>query len=449
MAQVQQFMKSVTPLDAGTFPIGHGAPAAPEPVAGFSNAVKFQDTIYPRGVATADPSTLRDAGMDADRRNPFRAAFAQIRGLADAAATKVFSIPILSRGRSIDAAGFDFGQTRDDLFSGMQTAATEWLKSKKRSSFGDHLAGSLKVGSVKLPVLWGGRVEELLSPIGIAHYYRQLYFNKEEGVGPIEQAFTIAPLENFEIAYETTRKQIHEEIMEQGLEVVSESATEEKNLDEISDKTSSMVQQDVSAAMSANVSGGIGVWSMGASASASYGVSSQNGREDTSRRLKEVTKRASERVTKSFSLKTRDTTEITTSSTTRRLIRNDSTEPVSYGLRRVLRKVAVKVQDLGPRLIWQLYLHNPGNGLAVSKFVHFLEGQNISVPQVPDGVPVKPVGGSDTGTVQAHIIQDATTKVYYVDLVVNTGPDRQIKALRIDTLTDLESGGKDDHAHRR
>ena len=81
-----------------------------------------------------------------------------------------------------------------------------------------------------LPHMWPAAISihEALSPIGIAHYYRQLYFNKEEGVGPIEEAFTVAPLETLEVIYQTVRKQIHEEILEQGLEIVSEQAVEEK-----------------------------------------------------------------------------------------------------------------------------------------------------------------------------------------------------------------------------
>src|SRR5207248_11596265 len=158
----------------------------------------------------------------------------------------------------------------------------------------------------------------------------------------------------------------------------------------------SMVQQDVSASMSANASGGIGVWQVGASASANFGVSSQRSREYSTRRLKEVTKRASERITKSFSIKTRHTTEVTETSTTRRAIRNDGEHPVSYGLRRVLRRVNVKVQDLGPRLVWQLYLRNPGAGLARSRFVLFQDAAPISVPDIPPGVPPRPTGGVET-----------------------------------------------------
>ncbi|MGZ9274875.1 MAG: hypothetical protein ACXW34_09050, partial [Nitrospira sp.] len=341
---------------------------------------------------------------------------------------------------------FDFVGTRELVQKNLVKAAQDWARNPDANDLAKLMTAGTNFNGVLLPHLWPGgiQIHEALSPIGIAHYYRQLYFNKEEGVGPIEEAFTIAPLETLEVIYQTVRKQIHEEIMEQGLEVVSESAVEEKNLDEVSDKVSSMVQQDVSASMSANASGGIGVWQVGASASANFGVSSQRSREFSSRRLKEVTKRASERITKSFSIKTKDSTEVTETSTTRRVIRNEGAAPVSYGLRRVLRRVSVKVQDLGPKLVWQLYLRNPGAGLARGRFVHFRETGPITVPDIPPGMPPRPSGGSETESTSTSIKWDGTRHVYYVTIVVKPGADRVVTGVRIDNITDLEGGGKDD-----
>lgn len=313
------------------------------------------------------------------------------------------------------------------------------------------LAPGHLIGADFLPV--AGELQEALSPIGIAHFYRQMYFNADEGVGPIEEAFTVAPAETLEVVYESTRRQIQEESMELGSETVSETAEEVKNLDEVSDKVSSMIQRDSTAAMSANAnvsaSGSIGVWSV--SAGASFGVnsslssSSQRATENVARRLKETTKRASERITKSFTVKTRSLTEVTTSSTTRRVIANPGSQPVSYGLRRVYRRVKVKVQSLGPRLVWQLYVRNPGVGLARSKFVHFMESDPIADPSAPPATKPYPAGGTDTGSTSASLKYDSTRK-YYVTLVVRTGSDRRVTAVSIDSITDLEGGGKEDYA---
>lgn len=418
-------------------------------VPGYPNAVSIGKDVYLNGVSSTDPEQLftkSDAPSgtgDAATMRMFSSVASRLGSVTQALKT----IPLtISNRLGKQQPGFDFVGTRELVQKNLVKAAQDWARNPDGNDLAKLMTAGTNFNGVLLPHLWPGgiQIHEALSPIGIAHYYRQLYFNKEEGVGPIEEAFTIAPLETLEVIYQTVRKQIHEEIMEQGLEVVSESAVEEKNLDEVSDKVSSMVQQDVSASMSANASGGIGVWQVGASASANFGVSSQRGREFSSRRLKEVTKRASERITKSFSIKTKDSTEVTETSTTRRVIRNEGAAPVSYGLRRVLRRVSVKVQDLGPKLVWQLYLRNPGAGLARGRFVHFRETGPITVPNIPPGMPPRPSGGSETESTSTSIKWDGSHHVYYVTIVVKPGADRVVTGVRIDNITDLEGGGKDD-----
>ncbi|WP_232318562.1 hypothetical protein [Sphingomonas sp. TDK1] len=388
---------------------------------GFPQAVAYRGVIHPFGL-TLKPSeqALRAKSMS---------------NIAD-------DVPTYVAGNAISREdNFDLKAAQSEVFRTMVQA----VKQAPDGDVGKALQLHLKDSGIYqfFPEI---RIEEALSPIGIAHFYRQLYFNAEEGFGPIEQAFTVAPLETLEVVYETVRKQIHEEVLEVGLEQVSETATEEKNTDEVSDKVSSMIQRDSSAAMSATVSGSIGVWQASASANASFKNASQRGREQTSRRLKEVTNRAAERITKTFKLTTRDVTDITTTNLTRRIIRNDSPAPVSYGLRRVLRRVNVKVQDLGPRLVWQLYVRTPGKGLARSKFVHFRESGPISVPNEPPGLPPRPVGGTDTGTTSSSLKWDNGRKTWYVTIVVQPGSDRKVTSVSIDSITDLEGGGKDDLA---
>jgi hypothetical protein len=400
-------------------------------ILGFPDAVVVGDKVYPRGVLDVPPGKLVSGA--AASGNP---------------AARVRSVPtVLSSRTAIGEPDFDVRAAQKDLFTKVLGAAKEAVAAP-HGSLSDHLREAVKdVGGIKIFEFWPtAKIEEALSPIGVAHYYRQLYFNTLEGVGPLEEAFTVAPLETLEIVYQTERRQIHEEIIEQGLETVSESAVETKNLDEISDKVSDMVQRDNSAAMSASASGSIGVWQASGSASTNISVSTQRSREEATRRVKEVTRRASERITKSFTIKTRNLEEVTTTSLTRRVIRNESTQPVSYGLRRVLRRVLVKVQSLGPRLVWQLYLRDPGAGLARSRFVHFREAAAISVPEVPPGLDPRPKGGTDTGTTSSDLAWDGTRHTYYVTIVVQAGPDRRITAVSIDSINDLEGGGKDDLA---
>jgi hypothetical protein len=434
----------------------HGRAMSPDAirkvnVPGFPNAVVHGTDVYLNGFSETDPIQLaqEQIGLIRSEAAPVARLLSQVTSRISSFTQGLKAIPITVSGRlGVQNPNFDFLKTRNAVQQNMVNAAQEWVRKPETTDLMDLMQKASIVDNVRLPHMWPGTwsIHEALSPIGIAHYYRQLYFNKEEGVGPIEEAFTIAPLETFEVIYQTIRKQVHEEVLEQGLETVSESAIEEKNLDEVSDKVSSMVQQDVSASMSASASGGIGVWQVGASASSNFADSSQRSRELSTHRLKEVTKHASERITKSFSIKLTDTTEVTTSTTTRRVIRNDSPKPVSYGLRRVLRRVNVKVQDLGPRLVWQLYLRNPGEGLARSRFVHFQEATPIAVPDIPPGVPPRPTGGVETDSQSTSLLRDLVRRVYYVAIVVRPGEDRDVTGVRIDSITDLEGGGKDDLA---
>ena len=82
----------------------------------------------------------------------------------------------------------------------------------------------------------------------------------------------------------------------------------------------------------------------------------------------------------------------------------------------------VKVQDLGPRLVWQVYLRNPGIGLARSRFVHFREAGPITVPDIPPGVPPRPSGGIETESdLHQHQVGTAA-KQCYVTIVVKPAP---------------------------
>jgi hypothetical protein len=423
-----------SPLDLAGHSI-EGREVQPVRVEGYPEAVAIEGTVYPQGVALIPRAERLSTLVDGD-------------GERERYHLGVQTLPTFVSGAvGLVDEDFDFEKARSTLLTKLVGVA-ETVAANRSKSFEKELF--LALGSISGKAIYEflprGELQEALSPIGVAHFYRQLYFNTEEGVGPIEEAFTIAPLETLEVVYETVRRQIHEEQIEVGLESISETAVETKNLEEVSDKVSSMIQRDSSAAMSANASGSIGVWQVGATASASMSASSQRGREETSRRLKEVTTRASERITKSFTIKTRDIEDVTTTNLTRRVIKNDNAAPVSYGLRRVLRRVNVKVQDLGPRLVWQLYVRNPGAGLALSRFVHFREAAPVAPPEIPPGVRPRPKGGTDTGSTSTTILWDQSRRLFYVPIVVQTGADRTVTAVSIDSISDLEGGGKDDQS---
>jgi hypothetical protein len=403
-------------------------------LAGYPDAVMVGDKVYPNGATSVATNTGTDGQSPDDAKRPGD----PYLGLR--------SVPaVVDRRLGFVDDDFDLVQVRRTIATRLGEAvraATGPTPSDLSAAIRDALVDIEGRRIFELfPV---SRLEEALSPIGVAHYYRQHYFDVDEGVGPLEQAFTIAPKETLELVYETVRRQIHEELVEMGTETVTETAIEQKNLDEISDKVSSMVQRDTTASMSVAGSMSTPVWSAGGSASASMHDSTQRSRDQAARRVKEVTTRASERLTKSFAVKTRDLDELTTTNLTKRTIHNDADHPVSYGLRRVLRRVRVKVQDLGPRAVWQLYLRDPGSGLARSRFVHFREAAPIAPPEVPPGVPPRPQGGTDTGTSSTAIQWDTTRQTYAIALAIPVTPDRVVTAICIDSLTDLGGGGKED-----
>jgi len=300
--------------------------------------------------------------------------------------------------------------------------------------------------NANIPTFLPDDPQEALSPIAIMHLYRQLYFDVESGVGPIIQMFSIAPKEAVEVTQETTRRQSFEQTQEFGSETTQESEQQSRNLDEISDQVDSTIKQDASVAISADASGNIGVYQVGVQASTDLGMSSQESEQHVKKTTLEVTKRSAQVIRKSYKLTVKSTSEVTEYSSVKRTITNDGDEPVNYALRQVLRKVRVKVQDLGPRLCWQIYISKPGEGLARSKFVVYQESQPIAQTGLPPGAPQKPQGGQDTHTETImwkpwHNPADGFDYAV-IDIPVAADTTKDIRTITIDNIQDANPGGK-------
>jgi len=78
--------------------------------------------------------------------------------------------------------------------------------------------------------------------------------------------------------------------------------------------------------------------------------------------------------------------------------------------------------------------------------VLFQDAAPISVPDIPPGVPPRPTGGVETDAESTSLLWDASRGVYYVSIVVKPGEDRDVTGVRIESITDLEGGVKDDKA---
>ncbi len=314
-----------------------------------------------------------------------------------------------------------------------------------------HLTPALLKDELKksgLPALLGPRLEQELSPLGLMHLYRQLHFDAGAALGPVEQAIALAPHEQVEVIQESTRRRTAERLEEFTEETSWENVTEQEISEEISDAVQTAIMRDMSVAVSAYGSGSVGVFSGGASINAEFGLSTEQAHEFTRTRAQTLTKKTSEVIRKSHSLTVRTTTETTDRQAIRRLISNPGDSPINFALRRLLRSVRVKVQSLGPRLVWQLYVNNPGLGLAQARMMMFREADPVTEPDLPPNAPPEPQGGVDTGSQTLDIEVEGTFPDLraYVTVPVVKHPERTYTGMTIDSITDPDPDGKDPSA---
>jgi hypothetical protein len=293
-----------------------------------------------------------------------------------------------------------------------------------------------ELGAADLPhlVVRGG-LSQGLSPIGLAHFYRQLYFDAGAGLGPIEHAFTVAPKEELVVVQEMTRRESVERTEMLGTESTLEKSAEETTVEEISDHVQTSLRRDMAIGVSASAEGSVGVWGASAQASFDLAESSERSRELATTRSVSQTKKSSEILRKSHSLTVKSFTELSERSTIKRTIRNDGDVPVNYGLRRVLRTVRVKLQSLGPRLVWQLYVKRPGERIALSKLVMFREADPVAPASFPSAPP-KPVGGTEAGS-QTIAVQGVGGNKF-IELVLPEDASREYTAVTIDSISDTD-----------
>lgn len=296
----------------------------------------------------------------------------------------------------------------------------------------------------EIPHLLGvSGLQHALSPIGIAHVFRQLYFDGGSGVGPIEHAFSLAPKEELQILQQMSRRESVERTETYGTEVTLEKSAEQSTIEEVSDHVATSIQRDMQVGISASTEGTIGIWSGAASGSFDLAGSTQRSREVATTRTAARTQRSAETLRKSYSISVKSHTELTESNSVRRTVRNDLEHPVSYGLRRVLRSVRVKLQALGPRLCWQLYVRHPGAGLAQSKLVMFREAEPVLPSDVPNAPP-RPQGGAENGTATVRVERSGPYRV--IRLTLPKDAAKEYTAVAIDTVSDADPQEKDAEA---
>jgi len=167
-----------------------------------------------------------------------------------------------------------------------------------------------------------------------------------------------------------------------------------------------------------------------------YSQSAETAREVARRHMVTQTRRSTERVQRSHQLVVRTQEEVGEEFLMRRVIRNDGAAPVNYALRRVQRRVRVKLQSMGPRLVWQLYLCNPGLGLRKSRLVMFRESDPVTVPDQIPGAPPRPQDAEENSSLTI------TPTGNQIVLNLPRYADRDLKAVTVLEIMDA-SPGKD------
>ena len=197
----------------------------------------------------------------------------------------------------------------------------------------------------------------------------------------------LAPNEKFEVVLSETRSSTWEETVEKENEVTRDESVETHDENELTDRVANMLSKTATRTLSASGSTNWITGSASGNASETVADSSSRAVETTTRRLQEITKKQAEQIKQKVKITTRLVETQATSSTTRHVIENKSNSPVNYGLRRLYYDVNVKLQDLGPVLVWQTIVHNPGQRLAMPVLVDDPRKQDLpELPVVRHGV---------------------------------------------------------------
>ena len=239
---------------------------------------------------------------------------------------------------------------------------------------------------------------ELHVPVlSVLNLFRQHFYVLQERLGPPEQALTIAPFETVEVIQQTVTRTTFEESQESSSSSATESSSEVRTSDEITDRIQNSIERSRtdSTSLSASASGSYGVVSGSVNFNQSSSVTGvrKASTEQVSKHLTEVTNRNAEKISKSLSVRIKSTREFTESNSYRRLIQNSTEIPVNYLLRRVLCRYNVRIQDLGPRMCWQVFISDPGQSLGRARFISasyapdWKYGMLFGEPQIPIVLP--------------------------------------------------------------
>lgn len=205
--------------------------------------------------------------------------------------------------------------------------------------------------------------------LGVLEAYRTIYTPNEIGMGPADQVLSIAPSETVEIILETSIRKTVEQETSSELTQTTSMSKEDKTEKELTDTVASLIQQTSTSSVSMSAGGSISVLSVSAGTSASYSETKSQSHETTSRTLRQSTQRVSSEQSKRYVIKTRSVQETSERELHRRVISNSSQLIQHYALRRCFQIGKASVQYLGPRLIIQHEIIEPGRYLLSPRLI--------------------------------------------------------------------------------
>lgn len=232
-----------------------------------------------------------------------------------------------------------------------------------------------------------GLKKVVLSPVGIAHLFRQYFYEFDTFLGPTVGHVWVSPYTSVELMEVSTRKNTIERTLEREIETLAKSEKSITDQDEISEAIKDENRKDtkLGATVTANQNW---VWgSATETGSFSLETTQQQAREQTHKHMRQQSEKLSTELKENVKTTFKVVTETTELSSKRYLLNNQSAELRNFELRRKMRHVGVQVQDIGTYLCWQTYVDDAGKDLGLANLVHIASPADLQSDPDPSLIP--------------------------------------------------------------
>lgn len=246
-----------------------------------------------------------------------------------------------------------------------------------------------------------------LSPVGIAHLFRQYFFELDTFLGTPVGHIWVSPGSTVELYEAHTRRVLTEQTLEQSVESLRKSENSLNQQSDLADAVKSENKSDTKLGVTASASQNWGICSTSESASFNMDSSESQAREESHKSMRQQSSKLSSEIKQNFKTTFRTVTETTDLSTKRYVLSNNTERLLNYELRRKMRQVVVQVQDIGSYLCWQTYVDAPGEELGVARLVHVATPPDLAQIPVPDMI-VPPQAFSEDMTFTIPFMNDTT-----------------------------------------